>query len=311
LAVPVHDRLPPAVVAALRCPHEAGPLTLDGRTLRCVAGHAFDVARQGHVDLRGPRGSHGPGDDAAMVARRLAVLGAGHFDPLLEVLVRTVRAGLAGPAGGVRGLVVDVGAGPGVHLARVLDALPAHHGLAIDVSKHAARRAALAHPRAGSVVADVWRGLPVADGAAAAVLDVFAPRDADEFARLLGPGGVAVVVTPHADHLAALARPLGLLTVDPAKETRLAVAFGRRFTTAASEPLRWPLRLDRAAAVDLAGMGPGGHHVDAAELARRAAALPERLEVEAAVTVTTYRPRSDGPPGADRDRDGTAEEARR
>jgi 23S rRNA (guanine745-N1)-methyltransferase len=309
LAVPVHDRLPPAVVAALRCPHDAGALTLDGRSLRCAGGHAFDVARQGHVDLRGPRGSHGPGDDAAMVARRVAVLGAGHFDPLLEVLVRTVRDGLAGSA---RGLVVDVGAGPGVHLARVLDALPTHHGLAIDVSKHAARRAALAHPRVGSVVADVWHGLPVADDAAAAVLDVFAPRDAEEFARLLAPGGIAVVVTPQDDHLAALARPLELLTVDPAKETRLAATLGRRFTAAVSEAVRWPLLLDRATAVDLAGMGPGGHHLDAAELARRAAVLPEVLEVEAAVTVTTYRPRSDGQPGAGRDRaEGAAEEARR
>jgi 23S rRNA (guanine745-N1)-methyltransferase len=309
LAVPVHDRLPPAVVAALRCPHDAGALTLDGRALRCTAGHAFDVARQGHVDLRGPRGSHGPGDDAEMVARRVGILAAGLFDPLLEVLVRTVRDGLAG---GVPGLVVDVGAGPGVHLARVLDALPTHHGLAIDVSKHAARRAALAHPRAGSVVADVWHGLPVADGVAAAVLDVFAPRDADEFARLLVPNGIAVVVTPQADHLAALARPLDLLTVDPTKEVRLAAAFGRRFTVAASEAVRWPLRLDRTTAVDLAGMGPGGHHVDAAELTRRAAALPEVLEVEATVTVTTYRPGSDRQSGADRDRDeDAAEEANR
>jgi 23S rRNA (guanine745-N1)-methyltransferase len=294
------------VVAALRCPHDAGPLWLDGRTLRCDDGHAFDVARQGHVDLRGPRGSHGPGDDAAMVARRLAVLGAGHFDPLLEALVRTVRDRLAGVAGG---LIVDVGAGPGVHLARVLDALPTRHGLAIDVSKHAARRAALAHPRAGSVVADVWYGLPVADGAAAAILDVFAPRDADGFARLLVPDGIAVVVTPQPQHLAALARPLDLLTVDPAKETRLATAFGRRFTTASVEPVRWSLRLDRTDAVDLAGMGPGGHHVDAAELARRAAALPAVLEVEAAVTVTTYRLRAgDGEPG---DGDPTDEETRR
>jgi 23S rRNA (guanine745-N1)-methyltransferase len=305
LAVPVHDRLPPAVVAALRCPHDAGALTLDGRTLRCAAGHAFDVARQGHVDLRGPRGSRGPGDDAVMVARRAGILAAGLFDPLLEVLVRTVRAG---PVGGVRGLVVDVGAGPGVHLARVLDAMPDHHGLAVDVSKHAARRAALAHPRAGAVIADVWRGLPVADGAAAAILDVFAPRDADEFARILAPGGVAIVVTPRPDHLAALARPLGLLTVDPAKEDRLLAAFGARFVTATTEDLRWTLRLDRHAATELAGMGPGGHHIDADELTRRAATLPDELEVDAAITVTSYRPRETGTgPGPARHRSDAEE----
>jgi 23S rRNA (guanine745-N1)-methyltransferase len=284
----VHDRLPPAVVAALRCPLCAGGLTVTGRSLRCAAGHTFDVARQGHVDLRGPRGSRGAGDDASMVARRLAVLRAGHFDPLLEALARTVRDHLRGP-----GLLVDVGAGPGVHLAHVLDALPDRPGLAVDVSRHASQRAALAHPWAGAVVADVWHGLPIADGAAAAILDVFAPRDADEFHRVLATSGIAVVVTPRPDHLDELARPLELLTVDPAKEQRLAAAFGTTFTVADREELRWPLRLDRRTAIEVAGMGPGGHHVDAAELARRAGALPEHLTVGAAVDITTYRPRRD------------------
>jgi 23S rRNA (guanine745-N1)-methyltransferase len=61
-------------------------------------------------------------------------------------------------AGDGPGLVVDVGAGTGHHLAAVLDALTAHHGVALDVAKAAARRAARAHPRAAAVVCDVWRG---------------------------------------------------------------------------------------------------------------------------------------------------------
>lgn len=289
MAVPVDERLPPPVVAALRCPVCAAPLTVVARTLRCARGHGFDVARQGHVDLRGPRGSHGPGDDATMVARRLEVLGAGHFDPLIEVLVSVVGARLAAP-----GLVLDVGAGPGVHLARVLDALPDRFGLAVDVSKPASQRAALAHPRAGAIVADVWHGLPLVDGSVAAVLDVFAPRDAPEFHRVLAREGIAVVVTPEPDHLAGLAGPLGLLVVDPQKSARLEATFSPGFEVAERRTLRWTMHLDRDSATAVAGMGPGGHHLDQAELARRAEALPDRVEVQATVVVSIYRRRTTG-----------------
>jgi 23S rRNA (guanine745-N1)-methyltransferase len=295
LAVPVHDRLPREVVAALRCPVCAGDLEVVGRALRCDADHTYDVAKQGHVDLRGPRGSHGAGDDAAMVARRLSILGAGHFAPLLDALAAAVQRHAPLPAG----LVVDVGSGPGVQLSHVLDALPDRHGLAVDVSGPAARRAAQAHPRAGAIVADVWHGLPVVDDAAAVLLDVFAPRRADEFHRVLAPDGILLVVTPEPEHLASLARGLDLLSVDPDKDRRLDHTFGSSFDVLDRSALRWTVRVDHASAADLAGMGPGGHHLSADELARRSARLPSLLEVEAAVVVSTYRPRPASIAGVD------------
>jgi 23S rRNA (guanine745-N1)-methyltransferase len=304
LAVPVHDRLPRAVAAALRCPVCTSDLEVVGRALRCPTGHAYDVARQGHVDLRGPRGSRGAGDDAAMVARRLAILRAGHFDPLLDALAAAVHrptspGRLEAHAALPAGLVVDVGSGPGIQLAHVLDALPGRHGLAVDVSHPAARRAAQAHPRAGAIVADVWHGLPLAADAAAVVLDVFAPRRADEFHRILAPGGILLVVTPEPDHLASLATELGLLSVDPEKDRRLGDAFGITFDLVERSRLRWTVQLDRASAADLAGMGPGGHHLSSDDLALRAGRLPAVVEVEAAVVLSTYRPRPAPTAGAD------------
>jgi 23S rRNA (guanine745-N1)-methyltransferase len=294
------------VVAALRCPVCDGSLEVVDRTLRCGTGHAYDVAKQGHVDLRGPRGSRGTGDDATMIARRLAVLGAGYFDPLLDAIVAAVqgeRREADGGCGGLPpGLIVDVGAGPGVHLARVLDALPGRYGLAVDVSRPAAQRAALAHPRAGAVVADVWHGLPIDSGAAAVVLDVFAPRHAAEFRRILASGGRLVVVTPDGDHLGELAGLLGLISVDPDKGRRLDDTFDGAFTVERRRALRWTLRIDRMTAADLVGMGPGGHHAGPDELARRAGRLPAELQVQAAVVVTTYRPRSE--PTGPRDAEG-------
>jgi 23S rRNA (guanine745-N1)-methyltransferase len=290
VALPVHDRLPSPVVAALRCPVCAGPLDIAARTLTCTRRHVFDVARQGHVDLRGPRGSRGSGDGPEMIARRASVLGAGHFDPLLDALVELATDHLAQDGAGGPGLVVDVGAGPGTHLARVLDALPGRHGLAIDVSKHAARRAALAHPRAGAVVADVWHGLPLADDTAAAVLDVFAPRHPGEFHRVLSPTGIVLLVTPGPGHLSTLTEPLGLLAIDPDKDRRLDEAFRTRFALARRLALHWTMSVDRATAAEIAGMGPGARHVAAGELQERARRLPATSEVEAAVVVTVYRP---------------------
>src|SRR5258705_9927810 len=171
------------VVRALRCPTCAEPFEASATALRCANGHSFDIARQGYATLvtgRAPGGA----ETAEMVAARAELLAAGHLDPVARAVTDLARA-LAAPDG----LVLDVGAGTGHYLATVLDALPAHHGVALDVAKAAVRRAARAHPRAAAVVADAWRGLPLADGCADLVLDIFAPRNGAEFRRVLRPGG--------------------------------------------------------------------------------------------------------------------------
>src|SRR5688572_20694208 len=119
------------------------------------------------------------------------------------------------------GCILDLGAGTGWYLARVLERLPGRQGLALDLSKHALRRAARAHPRIGAVACDAWAPLPLRDGVAALVLSVFAPRDGAEIARVLRPGGALVVVTPTDRHLEPLVSKLGLLTVDERKEERI------------------------------------------------------------------------------------------
>lgn len=273
----------PDVVAALRCPLEGGDLALDGRTLVCDAGHRFDLARQGYVNLL-PGRDPGTADGAAMVAARESVLGSGRFAPVTAAVADLVADHL--PPGGV---VVDLGAGTGHHLAGVLDRLPERIGVAVDLSKHAARRAARRHPRMGSVVADVWQAVPVRTGAAAAVLSVFAPRNGAEAARLLRPDGAVVVATPARHHLGELVGPLGLLEVDPRKPERLAATLGAAFVERA--PLRaveasW--HLDHEEVLAIVGMGPSADHLDAAELARRVAALPEPVTVTAAVELRTF-----------------------
>jgi 23S rRNA (guanine745-N1)-methyltransferase len=210
------------------------------------------------------------------------------------------RAGPGAPAGRgaagtsaatYAGLVVDVGAGTGRHLAAVLDALPAAAGLAVDVSKPALRRAARAHRRADAALCDTWRPLPLADGSAALLLDVFAPRNGAEFRRVLRPDGALLVVTPAEDHLAELVGGLGLLRVDPDKAGRVAGSLAGHFDLVDRADHRRALALARPEVRTLVGMGPSAWHADPDRLAERIEALPEPVTVTASVRLAVYHPR--------------------
>ncbi|MFG2099185.1 putative RNA methyltransferase [Micromonospora echinaurantiaca] len=286
------------IVDRLRCPVCGEPLAEatagTARALRCPRRHSFDVARQGYVNLLAGRAPHA-GDTAEMVAARADFLAAGHYDVISAALAEAAteavaRVGAAAPGAGAYPLVVDAGAGTGRYLAAVLAALPDAVGLALDVSKPALRRAARAHPRAAAALADTWQRLPLADGSAAVLLNVFAPRNGAEFHRVLDPAGALLVVTPAGDHLAELVGALDLLRVDPAKSDRVAESLGGRFTPDGGTALRRELALTGPEVATLVGMGPSAWHTDPAGLAARVAALPEPVRVTVSVRLTVWRP---------------------
>jgi 23S rRNA (guanine745-N1)-methyltransferase len=290
------------VLSYLECPACRAALRRSDAMLRCAGGHAFDIARQGYVSLLPPGERAAAGDTAAMVAARDRFLAAGHYAGLARELGRVAAAALesaatgspgaadAGATGPVPGCVADVGAGPGYYLTAVLDRVPGRAGLALDTSKFALRRAARAHPRIGAVAADAWRRLPVADGAAAAVLNVFAPRSGAELRRILSPHGRLLVITPEPDHLRELAGPLGLLEVDPRKDERLAGNLGPYFSLVARHQYGASLGLGHADAAAAVAMGPSAWHADPAALAARIRLLPASVPVTVAVTISVFRP---------------------
>jgi 23S rRNA (guanine745-N1)-methyltransferase len=276
----VHDE----VVAALRCPVDRARFVRHDRTLRCEAGHAFDLARQGYVNLLRGR-DPGTGDGAAMVAARERVLGAGRFAAISDALADAVALGAAPD-----GLVVDVGAGTGHHLAVVLDRLPGRIGLALDLSRYAARRAARCHDRADAVVADAWQPLPLGDEVAGAVTCVFAPRAGAELARILRRDGVLVVVTPAADHLGELVATLDLLRVDDRKRERLHATLAPHLAPAGPpRAVRTRLELSRDEVEAVVAMGPSADHLDTDQLRARVADLADPVAVTLAVELATFR----------------------
>ncbi|GAA2802165.1 methyltransferase domain-containing protein [Saccharopolyspora taberi] len=274
------------VVDVLACPHCGLGLELAERGLRCAGGHVFDLARQGYASLLSGHPRAGAGDTAAMVAARAEFLAAGHYDPIADEVADAVAEVEPAPAH-----VVDIGAGTGYYLARVLDRVPGA-GLALDVSKYAARRAARIHPRVGSVVADAWRALPVRSGSVSVLLNVFAPRNAAEMHRVLRPGGHLVVVTPNSGHLAELVTSLGLLNVDERKRERLDEQLSGLFEAVALRPREFTMSLGAGEVEAVVGMGPSAWHSAPEDMRARIAELPDPVRVSAAVTVSVYRRRS-------------------
>jgi 23S rRNA (guanine745-N1)-methyltransferase len=272
------------VLDYLHCPHCEAELALDGAAVRCDAGHSFDVARQGYVSLLPGTPRAGSGDSAQMVSAREAFLGAGHFEPLAEALVQATEAG-------GEGCVLDLGAGIGWQLARVLDSQPERQGIALDVSRPALQRAARAHRRIGAVGCDIWGALPVRSAAAGLVLNVFAPRNGEAMARVLSPDGLLVVAIPTPRHLGELTGPLGLLSVDSRKPERLERELGPGLELRSSEEREWRMSLGPGDLEALVMMGPSGFHADRNELRARIAGLPEPVEVGASVTLSAWRSR--------------------
>lgn len=271
------------VIDLLRCPHCGGGLKLGDGAALCAEGHSFDVARQGYLNLLPGDARTGSADTAAMVRARADFLAGGHYSPIADAVATAAQVATG------EGCALDLGTGTGYYLAAILERVPTTQGLALDVSKHALRVAARAHPRIGAVGCDAWAGLPVRDAAAALAINVFAPRDPAELARVLAPGGSLVVVTPNRGHLAELVSAVGMLTVQERKRERLEGKLGTLFEAAGETAVERELVLDHADLAALVAMGPSARHLDEQQVAERVAALPDPLSVTLSVTVATYR----------------------
>lgn len=272
----------------LACPLCGEALSREDAAYRCPAGHSFDVARQGYVNLLPPGAHTGTADTPAMLDARQAVLAGPHFGPLVERVGEAVALAAAHHPG----CIVDVGAGTGEYLAAALGRLPGRHGIALDISRHASRRSAKAHPAITAAVCDAWQHLPLADGTASVVMSVFAPRNPEEFVRVLVPGGALVIVAPAPDHLGELVEALGLVTVDAGKSGRLERAFGTLFERVSEEAYVRPVHLNVSEAATIVLMGPSARHIGSGELDKRLEGFASGIDTRISVTVQTWRKRS-------------------
>jgi 23S rRNA (guanine745-N1)-methyltransferase len=264
----------------LACPTCGSPVHVDARGMRCLRGHHVDLARDGTATLAGPRANLTTGDTAAMVAERSAFFDDGHYDVLRAELVR-----LAAPARG--SVIVDAGAGTGHVLSDVVSAEPTTRGLAFDSSKPAVKAAARRSHRVAGAVVDLWQRWPLLDGAVDVVLTVFAPRNADEVARVLVPGGKWIVAMPTGEHLRQLRGRVDLLATPDDKVERLALSLPPALVLSDRSTHRTTLTLSPDDVGHLVRMGPHRHHVDDELLDQQLASLSSTEAVEQVVEIAT------------------------
>ena len=180
----------------LLCPLCGMPLELNDRTWRCEAGHCYDVARQGYVNLlpvQQKRSLH-PGDTAEQLHARRRFLSAGHYAPISD----TVCTLLAGAR-----TLLDVGCGEGWYLRKYGEAHPEADRWGLDISRDAVRLAAGADKSGRYLVASAAR-LPFPDGSFDALSALFSLTLPEEFARVLAPGGLFLQALAEPDHLEGL-----------------------------------------------------------------------------------------------------------
>lgn len=170
----------------LVCPVCGGALLRTERQYTCPAGHSFDVAKEGYVNLLcTSKSADKMGDSKESAAARHAFLERGYYGCLKEALTPLLH-----------GNVLDICCGEGYY-----DSVPADGALyGFDLSKTMVRLAAKRKNGGQYFVANLAR-MPVAESCIDTALHLFAPFHDRAFARVLAPGGRLYSVTPGAHHL--------------------------------------------------------------------------------------------------------------
>ena len=180
------------------CPVCQAPLKRERASWYCANGHNFDVARQGYVNLltAGQKHSKHPGDTRQMVAARKEFLDGGFYAPIASEVVRLLENEPLTS-------VLDAGCGEGYYLTELSRSLPQAELVGVDISKDAVRYAAGRNPNAVWLTATAAK-LPFAEASFDALLWMFAMTAAEEFRRVLKPGGVFLQVLAGPEHLMGL-----------------------------------------------------------------------------------------------------------
>lgn len=269
------------LVGAWCCPvcRDMLALSEDNRRWACPAGHSFDVAREGYVNLllAGRRRSRQPGDSPEMVSARRRFLATGTYDPLSAAVAQLV-------AGEQPGVLLDVGCGDGRHTRAVV----APTVLGVDVAKSAVACAARAHPAGLYAVASA-ADLPLRGSVVDVAMSVFGPIIPDELARVVRPGGVVVAAHPGAAHLEGL-RSMVYPRARPHEVKPPLRGAGEWFAQIGSMSVTFPVTVtDVAGLRDLFAMTPYRWHAPPDIDDRIAAAVSPRFETRADVWITTCR----------------------
>ena len=238
---------------ALICPVCETPLDWNEKECRCANGHSFDPAKEGYLNLllSHQRKSNHPGDDANMIQARRRFFDSGAFDLVTEQIKKSAIINRQSAMS-----ILDCGCGEGHFLGALSES---HTGqfFGVDVSKEAVRCAAKRYKKANWIVANAMRQLPFADHSLDVILSVLAPRNPEEFARILKPDGALILGVPGPNHLIELRSRLAANAGDfEEKADEAAAKCAPHFTEMHRDLLSYEQTLSAVQIADLIQMTP-------------------------------------------------------
>ena len=272
-------------ISLLACPLCYRELRQISAALKCDSGHSFDMAKEGYVNLLAQKHL---GDAKEMLKARRSFLESGLYAPLSNAVNELVRAHLSHVTEPLH--ILDAGCGEGYYLdrlqrARVSQQVGCYIGL--DVSKEAIRMAAKRYDQLFFVVADVKQRLPVPDAAFHAILNIFAPRNPIEFARVIARGGILIVVIPAPEHLLSLRTALGLLSIEEQKQQHVQEQFASEFEFVESSSIAYSMHLNREQIEQVVMMTPNYWHLS--DEVKEGMRKIEEMETEAGFITMVFR----------------------
>jgi len=223
-------------------------LTRHDRTIVCSAGHAFDIARSGYINLLQPqdRRSLAAGDSKTAVDARAELERAGVGRAIVDAVIHTTAA--LPPAADA--IVVDLGSGTGEMLGG-LSATRSISGIGIDLSVPAVEHASRRLPQLTWVVANADRRLPIQDSSVDVVLSIHGRRNPAECSRVLKPNGALIAVLPAPDDLIELRTVVQGEGIERDRIDAMLAEHTANFRVVERLPVREQLTLERGALLNL------------------------------------------------------------
>ena len=185
-------------MSILQCPVCGADLLCSDKLERCENGHSFDIAKEGYVNLlRSGKPGDFKGDNKEMARSRRDFLNQGFYSPLAAAIEKcAARYSADGDA------VLDICCGEGYYTDWLTKRLRRDF-YGFDISKNMVRLAGKRKCGATFFVANI-AAIPVKSESVQTAFHLFAPFHAEEFSRILSPGGVLVTAIPGKRHLFGL-----------------------------------------------------------------------------------------------------------
>lgn len=193
-----------------QCPTCSKPLTQGQKQYFCSNGHSFDIAKQGYVNLllSSHIGTGKPGDSKDMIKSRREFLDKGYYErfsnSLNNMVMDTVKSSKCKSFS-----IFDAGCGEGYYISRLKTQINGFCNdidwdiYGIDISKSAIQYASVRDKEIRFAVASNYH-VPILTNSVDCILCVFAPRDEQEFLRILKPSGKLIIAAPGPKHLFSL-----------------------------------------------------------------------------------------------------------